>query len=220
MFVSPRAVYADVVAHPRIIGALALVLLASIGAQAVFLSTEVGKNALFDQQISTMESFGFTVTQDMYQRLEENQARTPYFSAAGQAFGLNVAALAVAGLILGVFAAMGGLATFRQVYAVVVHSGFILALQQIFVTPLNYAHGALTGASSLVVFFPNLAATGFLVHLLGSIDLFMIWWLVNLAIGVGVVFRRRTSPIATVFLVTYLAIGFAIAIFRVVTAGA
>lgn len=176
---------------------------------------------MFDQQISTMESFGFTVTQDMYQRLEANMARAPYFSAAGQAVGLNVAALAVAGLILGVFGAvMGGLATFRQVYAVVVHSGFILALQQIFVTPLNYARGALTGASSLVVFFPNLAATGFLAHLLGSIDLFMIWWLVSLAIGVGVVFRKRTSPIATAFLVTYLAIGFAIAIFRVVTAGA
>ena len=33
-------------------------------------------------------------------------------------------------------------------------------------------------------------------RLLGMIDLFIIWWFVLLAIGLGVLYRRRTQPIA------------------------
>jgi hypothetical protein len=42
---------------------------------------------------------------------------------------------------------------------------------------------------------------------LGAIDLFVIWWIVSLAIGLGVLDRRRTSPIATTLIVIYVAIG-------------
>ena len=221
VFVAPRATYADVSQHPRLVGAIVLVLLLLVGAQAAFLSTKVGKDALFDQQMTTMESFGITVTDEMYQTLERTLDRAPLIGAAGLAVSRVVGALAVSGLLLGLFTAiLGGAGTYKQVLAVVVHSGFILAVQQIFVAPLNYARGELSGASTLGVFFPNLDETGFPGRLSWSIDLFLVWWLISLAIGIGVLYRKRTGPIATSFLSVYVAIAVIVSIVRSVTSGA
>ena len=60
----------------------------------------------------------------------------------------------------------------------------------------------------------------FAARLLGSIDLFLIWWIVSLAIGLGVLYKRRTAPIATGFLVVYGAIALTIAAVKTVLAGA
>ena len=45
ILMSPRATYADVVARPRVLGALAVVILISSVAVYTFMSTEVGKQA-------------------------------------------------------------------------------------------------------------------------------------------------------------------------------
>ena len=56
------------------------------------------------------------------------------------------------------------------------------------------------------MFLPFLDETRFSARLLGSIDLFCIWWMVSLAIGLGVLYKRRTAPIATTLLVVYAVI--------------
>ena len=58
VLLSPRKTYADVAARPRWLGMLAVVLLIIATCSVVFSSTEVGKQALLDQQVRTMESFG------------------------------------------------------------------------------------------------------------------------------------------------------------------
>ena len=61
-----------------------------------------------------------------------------------------ILALIVAGLAFAVFnAALGGDATFKQVYAIVVHSGAILIVQALFSLPLAYARESLAGATNL-----------------------------------------------------------------------
>jgi hypothetical protein len=64
------------------------------------------------------------------------------------------------------------------------------------------------------VFVPFLDENSFLSRLLGTIDLFQIWWLVVLAIGLGVLYKRRTGPIATSLLTVYAVIILAIAAVR------
>jgi hypothetical protein len=64
------------------------------------------------------------------------------------------------------------------------------------------------------VFVPFLDEKSFLSRLLGTIDLFQIWWLVVLAIGLGVLYKRRTGPIATSLLTVYAVIILAIAAVR------
>ena len=50
-------------------------------------------------------------------------------------------------LVFGVFT--GGRATFKQLYAVVVHSAVISTLGTLFVTPLNYFRESLSSATNL-----------------------------------------------------------------------
>ena len=72
MFIfTPRATYADVAARPRVLGALAAVILIASVAVYTFLSTEVGQQAALDKQVRQMESFGRTVTDAQYQRMEQ-----------------------------------------------------------------------------------------------------------------------------------------------------
>jgi hypothetical protein len=127
----------------------------------------------------------------------------------------------VAGLMQLIFnVALGGDASFKQAYAVAVHSQILIALQQLFVTPLNYARESMSSATNLAVFLPMLDETNFVARLLGSIDLFWIWWIVNLSIGIGVLYTRKTAPVAWSLLAVYLAIALAIATARTALAGA
>jgi Yip1-like protein len=218
---SPRAAYADVAARPRVLGALAAVILISSVAVYTFMSTEVGKQAGLDMQVRQMESFGRTMTDAQYQRMEQMAAYAPYFGAGAQVVTLPLMALIIAGIAFAVFnAALGGDATFKQVYAVVAHSGVIIAVQQLFTLPLDYVRETLSSPTNLGVFLPFLDENSFPARLLGSIDLFVIWWSISLAIGLGVLYRKRTGPIATTLLVIYVTIGLVIAAVKTALAGA
>jgi Yip1 domain len=217
---SPRSAYADVAARPRVFGALAFVLAVIMTATFAFLSTEVGQQASLDHQVRQMESFGRTVDDAQYAQMERLAPYSSYFAAALQLIFMPILALVVAGLAFAVFnVAFRGNATFTQVFAIVVHSGAILIVQALFTLPLAYARESLAGATNLAVFFPFLDEGSFPAHMLGSIDLFLIWWMVSLAIGLGVLYRRRTGPIATTLLVISVTIGLMIAAIKTASAG-
>lgn len=212
---APRATYANVAAHPRWLGVLLVVLLVTIVASAAFFSTEVGQQAMLDRQIRTAESFGRSVSDAQYQQLQRFAPYAPYFTAASQVFLLPLSALIIAGLAFAIFsAALGGNAAFKQVFAVVSHSGLIVTLQQLFSLPLDYARQTVSSPTNLAVFLPFLDENTFLARLLGSIDLFLVWWIVSLSIGLGVLYKRRTGPIATGILIVYAVIALVLAAIR------
>jgi hypothetical protein len=72
----------------------------------------------------------------------------------------------------------------------------------------------MTSASNLGVLLPMLPEKSFFALLLGMIDLFLIWQLVVLSIGLAVLYRRRTQPIATALLVVYAIIAVIVAFIR------
>ena len=186
-----------------------------------FLSTEVGKQAMLDQQVRMMESFGVKIPDAAYQRMEDGLDRAPYTGAVGQAVSFSIAGLIVAGIALGVFnAILGGDATFKQVFAVVAHSGVVLSVSQVFGFPLAYARETMSGTTNLGVFAPFLDESSFAARVLGSVDLFILWWAVSLAIGLGVLYKRRTGPIALTLIVLYVTIGVIIAAIKTAVAGA
>ncbi len=217
---SPRATYADVAARPRVFGAFAVVITVIVAATFAFLSTDVGQQASLDNQIRQMESFGRTVSDVQYQRMEQMAPYGKYFAAGAQLIFTPIMALVVAGIAYAVFnALLGGEATFKQVYAIVAHSGVILIVQAAFSLPLAYARQTMSSATNLAVFFPFLDDNTFVARLLGSIDLFLVWWFVSFAIGLGVLYRKRTGPIATTLLALYVSIGLIIAAIKTATAG-
>jgi hypothetical protein len=210
--VSPRTTYADVAARPRTLGVLGVVMLVTAAVWFAFLSTDVGQDALYNQRIDAIESFGIQMPEPAYEQMEAQLTYAPYFTAVSQLVFLPLMATIISGLIIGVFnAVMGGNATFRQVFAVVAHSGVILALHSLFMAPLDYARAAMTSPSTLRAFTPFLAEGSFAGRLTGSIDLFYVWWIVNLSIGVGVLYGKRTAPIALTALALYLTLALIIA---------
>ncbi len=221
VLLAPRATYAGVAARPRVLGMLLFVLLFGAAGIFLFLSTDVGKNAMLDNQIEQMKSFGVNVTQPMIDRLEQSADRQRYFAVAGQMVTLPLMALVVAGLAFAVFnAVMGGDATFKQVYAIVVHSGVVFSFAQLFTLPLSYAREKMSSATNLAVFAPFLDDNSFAARALGSVDLIVVWWLVSLAIGLGVLYKRRTQPIAMSLLAVYVVIGLIIAGVKTALSGA
>jgi hypothetical protein len=220
---SPRATYADVAAHPRALGILVLSIAMITAASIVFFSTEVGKTALLDQQVKGMESFGVKVSDEMYRRLEERMSSptTPYVTAASQIVFIPLFAVIVSGILLAIFnAVLGGDATFKQVFAVVAHAGVVSAVQQWFVFPVDYAKESLSSPTAISVFLPFLEEASFAGRFFGAIDLFLLWWALNLAIGLGVLYKRRTQPIAVGLLITYVVLVLVVAAVRTALSGA
>jgi hypothetical protein len=218
---APRATYADVAAHPRWLGIFLTVFLVSAAASVALLSTEVGRNAVIDQQVAARESFGRPMTQAEIDGVEKFAPYFVYITPAFQLVGLSVIGLIVAGLSFAVFNAMlGGDATFKQVFAVVCHSGVVLAALSVFTTPLAYVRESLSSATNLGIFLPFLDESSFLARMLGALDLIFIWWMLSLAIGLGVLYRKRTGPIAITILVIYAAIAVIIAAIKTASTGA
>jgi hypothetical protein len=194
---SPKATFQSVVAQPRWLGMLALVTIVVAICMTLPMTTEAGRQAALDNNVQQMENFGMQVTDEMYANMAKGMRFATYqtfFSvlAVGPIFSV-----VFAGILFGIFAVlMGGQATFKQLFAVYVHSTAITAVAQLFTGPLNYFRGSMSSATNLSVVLPMVDDQSFVGRLLGMIDLFWIWWLLVLAIGLGVLYRRRTQPIA------------------------
>jgi Yip1-like protein len=218
---SPRATYADVAARPRWLGAFLVVFLVSSAAAMTFMTTDVGRNAVIDQQITQSESWtGRPMNQQQLDGLETMSKYFVYTAPIFQLVFFILGSLVVSFVSFAVFnALLGGDASFKQVFAIVVHSGVVLAALALFTTPLAYARETLTSATNLAVFFPFLADNSFAARLLGAIDLVFIWWMISVSIGLGVLYRRRTGPIATTVLAIYVVIGLVIAAVKTAASG-
>src|SRR5262249_18287659 len=126
-----------------------------------------------------------------------------------------IAQLILAGILFAIFnAGLGGEARFKQVWAILAHAGVIFALSSVFSGTMNYFRGSIDSMGNLGSLVPMLPEKSFVANFLGAIDVFIIWWLIVVAIGLAVLYRRRTQPIAITLMSVYGVIAIAIALFR------
>ena len=215
ILVSPRETFERVVADPRWIGVLAL----SVGGVAVLsgtlMGTDFAQRALLDQQVSSMEAFGVTVTEEVYAEMEQGGRFAAYSTMGFTLIGMPVICVLLAGMLYGTgYGLLGAGASFGQVFAVVTHAGVVFLAQQLLVVPLNYAREAITVPTTLGAFAPMLDEGTFVLNLLSAVDLFHVWWIMILSIGLAVAWKRRTSPVATTLYGIYAAIALVIAVTR------
>jgi hypothetical protein len=199
---------------------LLLSTLLGAAAGAALMTTDVGRQALVDQWERTALAFGQPVDDAAYARLEELSAR----SAVGYALVTSVISgpvltVVIAGLLLAAFrrrpgpeGAAGRSVTFRQSLAVAAHAGFILALRQVIAAPVGYLRESTASATSLALWFPGLDEASPVARFFGAIDLFVVWWIVVLAIGTAVLFRRRTRSVAGAFVGIYVGLALLLAL--------
>jgi len=212
---SPRATFEAVARDPRWLGMAGLVLLVTLAPATWFQMTDIGRQAALDQAVRATEAFGITVTDQMYDQMAKATLDAPAWrTLLGMGIGALVSPVvwaAIAGLLFALMTVMGGNARFKQVFAVTVHSSAVSALGGLFATPINYLRETTTGVTNLAVFFPMLPEGGFLARLLGTVDLFLVWWVLVLAIGLAVLYRRKTAGVAIALFSIYavIAIGYA-----------
>lgn len=203
---SPKATFELVVSRaPYTIGILSLVcLLTAIGTTA-YSYTEKGRQATLDFQVQQTERFGITVTDEMYATMEKRMVYQPYTTAVGTFIGFPIFLVIVSGIFYAVFnAIMGGTAEFKQVMAVASHAWVVPSLGALFAGAMNFVRGSVQpSAANLGMMLPMLKEGSFAANLAGGVDVFQIWFLLVLSMGLGVLYKRKTSSIATGLFIFY-----------------
>ena len=213
--VSPKETFQSVVAAPKWFGMLACTTLVAALFTALPLTTDAGQQAAIDRNEQTVKSFGVQVTDQVHEQMERGAARMPYTTAASVIVASPIIVTIFAGILFAIFnAAMGGDGSFKQVFTVVTHAGVISVLGAVFGGAVNYFRGRMDNITNLGGLLPMLPEKSFISNFLGAIDLFLVWWLIVLAIGLAVLYRRRTRPIAITLLSVYGVIAIAIALLK------
>lgn len=216
----PRSTFAAVVTRPRAAGLLIILTVASGAATGGLLATDVGQVALVDQWERTALAFGRPVDDARYAEMQNLSRYGVPYAAAMAAVRIPVAATAIASVLYGAFAARGRRVTFRQALAVAAHAAVILALRDIVAAPLNYARESLASPVTLNHFVWVLDESSPLARFSALIDLFMLWWIVVLAIGVAVLYGSRIRPAVTTLIGAYVGIAVVLAGTMAVLGGA
>ncbi len=218
---APKDTFASIVPVPKWLGILALTTVIVALFTALPLTTEAGRQAAIDTQVQQMQSFGVTVSDQMYQQMENRSKMMPYTTGISILFVTPIFAVIIAGILFAIFnAALGGEASFKQVFTVLAHAGAVSALSAIFSGTINYFRGAMGSVANLGALLPMLPEKSFVANLLGAIDVFLIWYIVVLAMGLAVLYRRRTQPIAIALMGVYAVIAIVIAVVKSRAGGA
>jgi hypothetical protein len=216
----PRPTFAAIVRTPSWAPVLVVTTAITFLCSAGFLRTDVGRQALVDQWERTAAAFGQTVDDAGYARMEETAASggVGLLYAAATALGYGpVLVFAVSALL---FLALKPRHAYAQVLAVVAYAGVILALRQVIATPFDYVRESIASPTTLVQFFSMFDEASPVARFLGVIDLFVVWWIVVLAIGASALYGRSARGLALAFAGAYVVLALAAALVMAVSGGA
>lgn len=207
---SPRATYADIARQPTWLGMFLLVVIVSTACQGWLSSTAIGRQAAIEKATEMVRLVGQRIPEERLTAMREQIMTMPawraYLNAVlGSIVFVAIGSAIITGVLLAIFnAVLGGAATFTQLFAVVMFSDAVVVVKTIFTTPLNYARESFSNPTTFAALLPMLDEKGLMAAVLGSVDFFWLWWLVSLAIGLGVLYKRPTQGIAVSLISTYV----------------
>jgi hypothetical protein len=182
---------------------MVVLTLAAVGSRVALFETPVGRQALVDEWERTALAFGQDVDDARYAELRRMSAQAPLYGVAAAVLNGPVLSLAVAAGVYLLFGRRSGLASLTQVCAVAVHASVPLTLRQIVAAPVSYLSETTASATSVGAWFQSLNEASPVARFVGVLDVFVIWWVVLLAIGVGVLYHRNPRGLAATFLGAY-----------------
>jgi hypothetical protein len=188
----PRQTMAAVVHDPSFITVWIVVLLVVAASGVSILSTAVGQQALVDERVRTTEMIGGRVDDAAYADWLAHPPISAYFASGGRLLVTPPVTLIVALALVGLAAFEGAGVSFVVALAIVVHATTVLALQQVIAVPAHLVRESLGSPTSLAALMPTGEDGTWLARLLGSIDVFGVWWIVLLAIGLAAATGRST----------------------------
>jgi len=194
---------------------LAVLTIATAGSRVAVFETRVGRLALVDEWERTAAAFGQEVDDVRYAQLRE-------LSTHAVAYGVGAAVVNGPALVFVVAAAaflLFGLsgpasqtrASFTQVCAVATYASVPLALRQIVASVTTYASESTASATSIGTWWPTLNEASASARFAGALDVFVIWWVLLLAIGLGVLYQRSAGRLALTLLSAYAGLALVLA---------
>ena len=209
----PRTTFRAVASSPRWVGLVTVLLALTAISHALLFQTEVGQVALVDQWERTALAFGQNVDDARYAEMQALSRSGPLYGVATAVATGPVLTVVVAAVVFVAFRPRAGRpVSFSQVLAVSAHASVILAIGQLVSVPVSFAREATGGATSLGLWFPVLDAASFAGRFVAALDVFVLWWLVLLAIGVGVLYGRQARALTAAFLGVYAGVALLLAV--------
>jgi hypothetical protein len=113
-----------------------------------------------------------------------------------------------------------GRATMNQAMALVVHASGVLLVGQLVALPFHYVRESLTSPLNLAAILPLMEAGTVPARFFGTMDLFALWWMGLLALGLSMLTGRRTGRYLLALATLYAVFAAVVAVTFAVTGGA
>ncbi len=181
----PRATMVEVVHEPAFITTWIVVLLVIAVCGGLLLSTRVGQQALVDERVRVVEALGGRVDDAAYGAMQADPPALMYLTSGGRLLLTPPLTLLVALGLAALAALDGARVRYAVALAVAVHASVVLALQQVVATPLHYVRESLTSPTNIAGLLPMLEEGTWLARVLGSVDVFGLWWMWLLSMGLA-----------------------------------
>lgn len=202
----PRRTMTEVVSHPTFAMAWVAVLAVLVVCAFALLSTSVGRQGLVDEQVRVSEALGGRVDDAAYGALQANPPWLMYLTSGGRLLLTPALTLLVAGGLMALAALDGVKVRYVVALAVAVHASVVLALQQIVATPLHFVRESLTSPTTVAGLLPMLEEGSLPARWLGAIDIFGVWWVWLMAVGLAAATGRPVRRYLARLLVAYIGV--------------
>jgi Yip1-like protein len=212
----PRTTFAELIRRPAWIDTWLAILAVTALCAVSLLTSDVGQQAVVDERERVIETFGGTVDDAQHDILLANPPYWVYFTSGSRTLLLPVVTLAAAaGCWLAARSAPTP-ARFVQALSIVVHASVVLALGQLVATPIHYLRESLTSPLNLAAVLPLVQDGTAAGRFFGVVDLFAVWWLGLIAIGLATLTGRPVRRYVVSFAAVYA--GFAAVMAGVIAA--
>jgi hypothetical protein len=212
VFTAPSMVFEEIKRRPTWLAALLAVTLATAALNTLVLWSETGEKVVRQQFQEAVEKSGREVPPEAI----DTQIKVyRYMGPAMVIVVFPVLTLALSGLVYLIFSiVLGGEGTFRQTFSAYSHASLIGIVGAVVATGMIFLKGNAKSSTAVTAFLPFLEENSFVYRFCQGLDLFVIWQLVVLSIGMGIIGRMSTRKSATAIFSVYLAIWLLITVVR------
>lgn len=215
----PRSTMAALVAAPTFLATWATILMVWTALAVGLLSTDVGRQALVDERVRLVEALGGQVDDESYTRLQKSPPFSTYVTSGGRLLLTPPVTLLVAAGLVALARTDRGRMTGTAALAVSVHASVVLVLQQLVATPFHYLQESLSSPTTLAARLPMLEEGTVAARLFGTVDVFGLWWLWLLALGIAAATGRPARGYLVRLLAVYLGVAALMAVGMAVVGG-
>ena len=202
----PRATMAAVMRDPAFVTAWIVVLLVVAVCGGALLSTRIGRQALVDERVRVVETLGGRVDDTAYAALQAKPPLLVYLTSGGRLLLTPPVTLLVALGLRALASSSGSRIRYVVALAIAVHASVVLAVQQVVATPFHYRRESLTSPTNIAGLLRMFDEGSWPARLLGSVDVFGLWWMWVLAVGLAAATGTPARRYLWTLLIAYVAI--------------